>query len=460
MSGPIKVALAGIAGYGDFYLDELLPKAEKVGAKLVGVVDPLPQRCRRLSELSARGIPIHSTIQHLFAETSVDLTMIATPIHLHAPQTCLALSHGASVLCEKPLAGTLADAMKMLHAQRAAATRGPINGVPTSTPSPSTLGEGSPSNGNGAAHGKALSPTLSRSTGRGTNPFVAIGFQWSFSQAVQSLKRDIIAGELGRPIQLKSIAFYPRPTAYFRRNDWAGRIRMPGGEGVLDSPVNNATSHFLHNMLYVLGSTQHLSAAPASVQAELYRANDDSENYDTAAIRCRTESGAELLFYTTLAAPQRLGPKLHYKFEKAVVEFDASASGNFIARFNDGRMKSYGQPSLDRHEKIWQCIEAVRSGEPIACGVEAALPHTMCVVAAQEASPIVDLPRELRRHVPLDGDSIVCIDGMHQAMIRCYDRGILPAESGESAWAVASRPFDLARHEATRRRPSPAVVPA
>src|SRR6476646_4551079 len=111
MSGSIKVALAGIAGYGDFYLDELLPKAEKAGARLVGVVDPLPQRCRRLGELSARGIPLHSTIQSLFAATPVDLMMIATPIHLHAPQTCFALARGASVLCEKPLAGTLADAM-------------------------------------------------------------------------------------------------------------------------------------------------------------------------------------------------------------------------------------------------------------------------------------------------------------------------------------------------------------
>src|SRR5205814_5453303 len=117
--GSIKVALAGIAGYGGFYLDELLPKAQHAGATLVGVVDPQPQRCRRLSELDARSIPLHPTIENLFADTPVDLMMIATPIHLHAPQTCFALSRGASVLCEKPLAGTLADALRMLHAQRA-----------------------------------------------------------------------------------------------------------------------------------------------------------------------------------------------------------------------------------------------------------------------------------------------------------------------------------------------------
>src|SRR5262249_16905385 len=152
-----------------------------------------------------------------------------------------------------------------------------------------------------------------------------------------------------------------------------GKIRMPDGAGVLDSPVNNATSHFLHNMLYVLGTARASSATPASIQAELYRANDASENYDTAAIRCRTECGAELLFYTTLAAPRRVGPKLSYKFENATIEFDAASGANLVAHFIDGSTRSYGQPNHDRHEKIWRCIDAVRSDEPVACGVEAAL---------------------------------------------------------------------------------------
>jgi hypothetical protein len=56
------------------------------------------------------------------------------------------------------------------------------------------------------------------------------------------------------------------------------------GLGIFDSPANNATAHFLHNMFYLLGATRETSAAPAVVQAELYRANA-IENFDTAAIR-------------------------------------------------------------------------------------------------------------------------------------------------------------------------------
>src|SRR5687768_3873191 len=105
----VNVALAGIAGYGDEYLQALLtdPRAAAT-TRLVGVVDPAPYRCRRLEQLHARGVPIHPTLESLFASAArVDLMMIATPIHLHAAQTCFALDQGASVLCEKPLAATL-----------------------------------------------------------------------------------------------------------------------------------------------------------------------------------------------------------------------------------------------------------------------------------------------------------------------------------------------------------------
>ena len=170
--------------------------------------------------------------------------LIVTPIHLHAEHTCFALRNGANVLCEKPLAGTLIDALAMHEAQREASERG--------------------------------------------GPFTAIGYQWSFSQAVQSLKRAILSGSLGRPVRMRTMVHQPRPIGYFRRNDWAGRIRTPDGHSVFDSPVNNASAHFLHNMFYLLGATRETSATPAWVQAELYRANA-IENYDTAALRCRTQ---------------------------------------------------------------------------------------------------------------------------------------------------------------------------
>src|SRR5437764_3027204 len=119
MDSVVKVALAGISGYGDLYLESLLHDPRGSAVQLVGVIDPMPQRCRRLAELHERKIPIFPNLQTLFPRFQVDLMMIVTPIHVHAPQTCFALQRGANVLCEKPLAGTMHDAMKMLEASRA-----------------------------------------------------------------------------------------------------------------------------------------------------------------------------------------------------------------------------------------------------------------------------------------------------------------------------------------------------
>lgn len=56
-------------------------------------------------------------------DPAVDLVDIATPNHLHAEQALAALAAGKHVACEKPLAGTLADARAMRDAARKASGR-------------------------------------------------------------------------------------------------------------------------------------------------------------------------------------------------------------------------------------------------------------------------------------------------------------------------------------------------
>jgi hypothetical protein len=196
-------------------------------------------------------------------------------------------------------------------------------------------------------------------------------------------------------------------------------------------------------MFYVLGHATDASAMPACVQAELYRANA-IENYDTAALRCTTRCGTEILFYTTHACVERRGPRMRFEFEDAVVDYDALGSGQFTARFHDGRTRSYGHPNLDRHEKIWQSIDAARSGgPPIVCGVHAALAHALCVDAAQKSSPqIGEFPARLRHLVKYEGDELVCIDRLADQLADCYEHATLPAESA-LPWARAATPVEL-----------------
>lgn len=86
--------------------------------RIVAVTDPDPNR---LAEAKARfGCNTYSGLDELLADKDVELVIIATPSHLHAANTISALKAKRFVVCEKPMATTLADADAMI--QTAAAT--------------------------------------------------------------------------------------------------------------------------------------------------------------------------------------------------------------------------------------------------------------------------------------------------------------------------------------------------
>ena len=50
-----------------------------------------------------------------------------------------------------------------------------------------------------------------------------IGYQWSYSEGIQSLKKDILTGRFGKPLRMKSMCLWSRDFSYFSRNNWAFR---------------------------------------------------------------------------------------------------------------------------------------------------------------------------------------------------------------------------------------------
>lgn len=396
MTNPVRLVLVGMGGMGSVYLDELLRHEARSDFRLIGAVDPKPEKCPRLEELRRLGIPIFPSLEEFYRAQDAELAILASPIHLHAPQTCLALDRGSHVLCEKPVAATIQEAIAMLQAEKKAGKR------------------------------------------------VAVGYQWSFSDAVQKLKKDIQLGIFGRPRRLKCLYLWPRDLAYYRRNDWAGRKKDKVGRWVLDSPAHNAMAHDLHNMLYILGPTRETSARPANVEAELYRAFP-IENFDTAALRILTEEGTEILFYVSHASAMDTGPVFDYEFEFGRIE-TRGRNAPIKARSVKGEIIDYGSPDSQPLKKMWDALDMAKSDTPPACGIEAATSQTLCLNGAQESMPeIVDFPRTLLRHRQ-EGDKItITVEGLEEALIKAYEKNLLPFELGVS-WSKKGKVIDLTNY--------------
>jgi hypothetical protein len=268
-----------------------------------------------------------------------------------------------------------------------------------------------------------------------------VGFQWSFSAAIQALKKDIQSGLYGRPRRLKCLYFWPRSEAYYRRNDWAGRIRDAAGRWVLDSPVNNAMAHDLHNMLYVLGREREGATLPVQIEAELYRAHE-IENFDTAALRCFTGDGVEILFYVSHAVSVDTGPVISYEFEQGLI--GGAGRGAEIKGSSLTGEKNYGNPDSEPLLKLWEAIDASDSQSLPACGLKASLGLTLAVNGAQDSCPNPHaFPADLIVSRGEPGSRAITVTGLSEVLEECYAKNALPSELGVS-WSRKGRTLSLA----------------
>lgn len=388
MKKALDVVLVGIGGYGMLYVKEMLERAHVEGAALKGVVDPNPQACSRLGELEAGGIPIYATLQEFYAEHTADLAVISAPIQYHADLTEQALACESHVLCEKPVAATLADARRMMRARDTAGKK------------------------------------------------VAIGYQWSFSEAILTLKQDILNGRFGRPHRMKTIVLWPRDWHYYARG-WAGKKWDAAGQPIMDSVAANATAHYLHNLLYLLGDAIDRSAVPTRMEAEVYRANA-IENFDTAAFRMRVGSDVTLLYLVSHAITKQAvrEPEFEMDFELAHIQYAAAdgGGGHIRARFKSGEVMDYGNPFAQDGRKLWTTVRAIRDDTEVPCGIEAAAAHTACMDAVHTMFPEVPVfPEEWIVRDPDMGMTFV--KGLAGQLNYCYDNWRLPSET-DVPWAV------------------------
>ncbi len=390
----INIALCGIGGYARLYTNYILDANDQRICP-VGVVDPYPNSCPRLAELKEAGIPVYDTLEALYADHQVDLTVITTPIHLHTNHICTALAAGSHVLCEKPLCAHENDIAVLLDAQ--------------------------------AKSGKTVS----------------IGYQWSWSEAILALKADILNGKFGACQDVRTMVLWPRDFAYYKRGSgWAGKILTPDGTPVYDSIANNATAHYLHNLLYLLGKPG-CALLPETICGELYRAND-IENYDTCKVNMTLPGGVHATYLASHATSAAVNPLFHLRFTDGEVYYsqnktDLSAAfapdwygdgdyNHIVAMTKSGEKRDYGSPFADELRKLKGAI-ALASGETdtLPCGIETASAHTKVINWLQHNCPI----RSFRDACICRTEEKLWVDGLTERMTACWENPGLGLDMGE-----------------------------
>ena len=393
--------MVGINGYGADYIDVLAQQPLNT-VKVVGAVDPHWSRDCGSLECFHDAVPVYKSLKDCFeAGHAADLVVIASPIHHHIPQSVLALKHGCHVLCEKPLGSAIQEATALMDA-------------------------------------------CDRS-----DRSVRIGYQWSYSRGIQALKNDIRTGRFGAPIRLKTICLWPRTTSYYQRNTWAGKLREAvTGRWILDSPLNNAQAHFLHNLFFLVGPTASTSAFPIEVTAEACRVNH-IESFDTVACRARTAENVEILFYGSHASQQSQGPRFELEFERARVTFDANTHGQkneIIVEDGTRCVDTYPSPVADgQFVKLDEAIRAVSTAQPVSCGPEAAMAQTLCANGVHESLGQILTVSDDRRRMA-HGPDRCWIAGLDADFQEAYQLGVLPSEI-EGSLSVRGRTVDLKNYD-------------
>ena len=113
---PLRYALVGAGAFGTFCIDHYR-RSDLI--RVVAVADERPELAEQVAQ-AVGGVEAVASVDALLARDDIDLVHLATPPFTHRDLAIRALRAGKHVLCEKPLATSLADAEQMLVAAREA----------------------------------------------------------------------------------------------------------------------------------------------------------------------------------------------------------------------------------------------------------------------------------------------------------------------------------------------------
>jgi myo-inositol 2-dehydrogenase / D-chiro-inositol 1-dehydrogenase len=177
----ISIGVIGAGGMGSRHVMNV--HRHVVGARVAAIYDLDQARARRVAAECGSAKAFQDPVQ-LIQDADVDAVVIASPDPTHAEFVQECLRHHKPVLCEKPLAITAAEALKIIETEQALGRR-----------------------------------------------LIAVGFMRRFDPQHVAVRQAVAAGEIGRPILFKGVHRNPMILPY-----------LPGGGVVTNSAVHDIDS--------------------------------------------------------------------------------------------------------------------------------------------------------------------------------------------------------------------------
>ena len=225
-ASPLRFAIIGCGRIAQRHAEHINNKAQ-----LTAVCDIVPEKADALAwQYDAKAY--YSVADLLKDSNSFDVLSVCSPNGLHAEHSILALTAGVHVLCEKPMALTLADCGNMLQAAE-----------------------------------------------KNNRRLFAIK-QNRYNPPVAAVKQLIDEGKLGKINSIQLSCFWNRNEAYYA-NSWKGTKKMDGGT------LYTQFSHFIDLLYWMVGDVEEVKAMMGN-----YEHSGSIEFEDTGVVILRFANGA------------------------------------------------------------------------------------------------------------------------------------------------------------------------
>ncbi len=262
----------------------------------------------------------------------------------------------------------------------------------------------------------------------------AIAFQDMYDDANFAVKRELVAGTIGKIKRIQLHACWMRGEKYYGRSTWAGKNKR-NGAWVMDGPASNALAHFVNLALFFLGKTEREMADLSSVAAELYRVNP-IETYDTCSMRVTTTDNVPLLIQFTHACKVQTPPVMEIEGELGRAKFTAQHDAVFEV---GGQTKKISLRTDLRSQMIHKLAKWIRGDDSqFVMSFEMARKHLEVVNGASEAVAVkvVEGPDVEIITTPA-GEKFRTLRGIESGIDQCAVSGKMFHESGLFPWTNA-----------------------